>query len=316
VGLHQKFRRASDQRELGNGLVRNDSRKTREPPDAVAIGGWPLDDHPPGGFDAYDQKPCVQIKVPDVYNIPLRSLYSRNVKNLMMAGRNISASHVAFCSTRVMATCSVMGQAAGTAAAVCAKEKLTPRGLYANKSKLSALQQALLRDDQSIKDRRSTDSKDLARAAKISASSSDEATKPENVINGLTRNTPKQLDNCWAAKLGKEPAWLELSWSKPQTLSRLQITFDSGFERELTLTSQDGFNKRMIRSAQPETIKNYRVLQRGADGDWKELVAVKENHQRVNRHSFEPIKADAIRIEVSETNGAELARVFEVRCYA
>src|SRR5690606_2889742 len=103
--------------------------------------GWPLDDHPPGGFDDYDQKPAVQIKTPDVYNIPLRSLYSRNITNLMMAGRNISATHVAFCSTRVMATCSVMGQAAGTAAALCALEKMTPRELYENKPKLHELQQ-------------------------------------------------------------------------------------------------------------------------------------------------------------------------------
>ena len=71
--------------------------------DAVAIGGWPMDDHPPGGFDRADLPPAVQVKTP-IYNIPLRSLYSRNVANLMMAGRNISASHVAFTSTRVMAT--------------------------------------------------------------------------------------------------------------------------------------------------------------------------------------------------------------------
>ncbi len=58
--------------------------------DDVAIGGWPMDDHPPSGFDKPDQKPCVQIKLAEVYGIPLRSLYSRNVKNLMMAGRNIA----------------------------------------------------------------------------------------------------------------------------------------------------------------------------------------------------------------------------------
>ncbi len=71
--------------------------------DAVAIGGWPMDDHPPGGFDRADLAPAVQIRTP-IYNIPLRSLYSKNVGNLMMAGRNISASHAAFTSTRVMAT--------------------------------------------------------------------------------------------------------------------------------------------------------------------------------------------------------------------
>ncbi|MCZ7634857.1 MAG: FAD-dependent oxidoreductase [Verrucomicrobia bacterium] len=64
--------------------------------------------------------------MPEVYSIPLRCLYSRNVRNLLMAGRNISASHVALSSTRVMATCSVLGQAAGTAAALCARHGLLP----------------------------------------------------------------------------------------------------------------------------------------------------------------------------------------------
>src|SRR5207249_6696894 len=94
--------------------------------DAVAIGGWPMDDHPPGGFDRADLPPVVQVKTPEVYNIPLRSLYSKNIGNLMMAGRNISASHVAFTSTRVMATCAVVGQAAGTAAAQCVRNRRSP----------------------------------------------------------------------------------------------------------------------------------------------------------------------------------------------
>ena len=89
--------------------------------DAVAIGGWGLDEHPPTGFDDPDKPPFVSIKLKEVYNIPLRSLYSKGVKNLMMAGRNISASHVAFTSLRVMGTCAVEGQATGTAAALSAR---------------------------------------------------------------------------------------------------------------------------------------------------------------------------------------------------
>ncbi len=69
-----------------------------EQEDAVCIGGWNLDEHPSLGFDGGEQKvpPFVTIRLPDVYNIPYRCLYSKNVKNLLMAGRNISASHVAF----------------------------------------------------------------------------------------------------------------------------------------------------------------------------------------------------------------------------
>ena len=78
--------------------------------DAVAMGGWPMDDHPPGGFDRPDLPPNTSIKTKEVFDIPLRSLYSKNVSNLLMAGRNISATHVAFTSTRVMATCAAVGK--------------------------------------------------------------------------------------------------------------------------------------------------------------------------------------------------------------
>src|ERR1017187_903139 len=71
--------------------------------DAVAIGGWPMDAHPPEGFDRPDLPPNTTLSPPEVYDIPLRSLYSRNIANLLMAGRNISASYVAFRSARVMA---------------------------------------------------------------------------------------------------------------------------------------------------------------------------------------------------------------------
>src|SRR3954454_14512801 len=110
-------------------------------PDAVCIGGWGLDEHPPTGFDDPEKPPFVSIKLKEVYNIPLRSLYSRSVKNLMMAGRNISATHTAFTSTRVMATCACEGQAAGTAAALAVKAGMLPRGLWDDKAKLKEYQQ-------------------------------------------------------------------------------------------------------------------------------------------------------------------------------
>lgn len=68
----------------------------------------------------------------------------------MMAGRNISCSHVAFSSTRVMSTCAAVGQAVGTAAVICVDDKITPAQLRANPEKVKQLQQTLLRDDQTI----------------------------------------------------------------------------------------------------------------------------------------------------------------------
>src|SRR4029077_1003165 len=130
-------------------------------PAAVAIGGWAMDGHPPEGFDRPDLPPNTVLRPPEVYEIPLRSLYSRNLANLFMAGRNISASYVAFTSARVMATCAVEGQAIGTAAAQCVEQRLTPRELARDPQRVVRLQQTLLRDDQTIKSLRNQDPLDL-----------------------------------------------------------------------------------------------------------------------------------------------------------
>jgi hypothetical protein len=284
--------------------------------DAVAIGGWPMDDHPPGGFDRSDLPPFRSIRMPEVYSIPFRSLYSRNVSNLLMAGRNISASHVAFTSTRVMATCGVLGQAIGTAAALCARHGLTPRRLYEDKQRLTELQQTLLRDDQTIKNRRNEDPLDLARQAKVTASAAFDHAEAANVINGVTRDIPNRAINRWTTELTPNGPWLELSWNSPQRLQEIQLTFDTGFQRELTLTASDGINQGIIRAPQPETVRKYTLLYRkSADGPWTELRNVTGNYQRLNRHRFPPIDAQAVRLHVHATNGDKLVRVFELRCY-
>ena len=64
------------------------------------------------------------------YPIPYRCLYSRNVENLFMAGRDISATHVAFASTRVMCTTAMMGEVIGMAASICRRYGLLPRQVY------------------------------------------------------------------------------------------------------------------------------------------------------------------------------------------
>ena len=282
--------------------------------DAVSIGGWGLDEHPPGGFDDTDKRPYVSTKLPSPYNIPLRALYSKDVENLFMAGRNASCSHVAFTSTRVMATCAGMGQAIGTAAALCAEHELTPRGLYEDKPKLADLQQTLLRDDQTIKGLRNEDSEDLARSAKVRASGAWKTSTPESVVDGLVRNMEGELTHRWLAPMKKDGAWIELSWDKPQTMRQVQLTFDSGFHRELTLTSGDSHNRHMIRAPQPETVRDYSILV-AAGGKTVEVAKVTGNHQRLRRHDFDPIQAQSVRISITATNGSETARIYEVRCY-
>jgi hypothetical protein len=67
------------------------------------------------------------------YPIPYRCLYSRNVDNLFMAGRNISVTHVGLLPVRVMNTTGMMGTVVGRAAAMCAREGILPRGVFASR---------------------------------------------------------------------------------------------------------------------------------------------------------------------------------------
>lgn len=287
-----------------------------EPADAVAIGGWGMDDHPPGGFDRPDLKPFHTVPPPQPYNIPLRCLHSRTLENLWMAGRNLSASHVAFTSTRVMATCAVTGQAAGTAAAFCVQERLRPRELLGDPARIRALQQQLLADDQTIRGLRNEDPLDLARQATVTASGSVAEADPANVINGFVRDLPGRWENRWGAPLVADGVWIQLSWVQPVLLRRVQITFDTGFQRELTLSHQDSVNARMIRAPQPETVRDYELLGRpGPEAPWQTLTSVTGNHQRLRRHEFPAGRFTDLRLRVTATHGSDTVRVYEIRSY-
>jgi hypothetical protein len=285
-------------------------------PDAVAIGGWSMDDHPPSGFDKWQERPARQIRMAEPYNIPLRSMYSKNIRNLMMAGRNLSATHVAFTSTRVMATCSVIGQAAGTAAALCARKGILPRDLANDEARMQELLRMLLRDDQTIIRRRHTDPADVARAAEVSASDEQPGADADHVLNGYVRDLPKQTEHLWAGKMAADGAWIELTWAQPQKIRHVQITFDTGFHRELTLSASDSTTKRMIRGPQPETVRDYELFYTDTAGTRHSLAKVTGNHQRLNRHTFAAVEANSLRLQINATNGADTARVYEIRCYA
>jgi hypothetical protein len=112
--------------------------------DTVAYGGWPLDDHFPAGY-YHKGTPNTNFKTPAPYCLPYRALYSKNVENLFFAGRNISMTHTAMSSIRVMATCALLGQAVGAAAALAAAYGETPHGVY--KNHLAELQSRLLDAD-------------------------------------------------------------------------------------------------------------------------------------------------------------------------
>jgi hypothetical protein len=278
--------------------------------DGVGHGGWPIDLHVPAGIYS-KQPPYTSNNVP-LYNLPFRCLYSRNVSNLLFAGRIISVSHAAFGSTRVMATGAVAGQAVGTAAALCVQRKLSPRQL--GKEAIGDLQQRLLRDDAYIIGASNHDAADLARTAEVRASSEIAAARAANVINGVGRGVEK-VSNRWVSDpAAKLPQWIELRFRRPERLHEVQVTFDSGLHRTLTLTLSSAF-QRMIWGPQPEVARDYELL--ALDGESQtSLAKVEGNVQRRRVHRFEqPVTASGLRLTVMATNGAPTARVIEVRAY-
>jgi len=104
-------------------------------PDASAPTTWTIDLHYPDPkntehFPDMEFKSIAVHKKIHPYPIPYRCFYSRNVDNLFMAGRNISVTHVALGTVRVMRTTGMMGEVVGMAASVATKHNTNPRGVY------------------------------------------------------------------------------------------------------------------------------------------------------------------------------------------
>lgn len=150
-------------------LSQKDVVEQREHSDVVSYGGWALDLHPADGVCG--KKPgCTQWHAKGIYHIPYRTLYSRNCNNLFLAGRIISASHVAFGSSRVMATCAHNAQAVAMAAVLCIKYQELPRNLLAAK-RMSELQDRLQAIGQYLPNSAWKDHDNLLKKVHITASS-------------------------------------------------------------------------------------------------------------------------------------------------
>lgn len=116
-------------------LTQNDILDNVPYSDATAATSWSIDLHYPDPknsefFPGEEFKAvCVQEPI-DIYPVPYRCLYSRNVQNLFMAGRDISVTHVALGTVRVMRTTAMLGEVVGMAASICHDEDCTPRQVY------------------------------------------------------------------------------------------------------------------------------------------------------------------------------------------
>jgi hypothetical protein len=292
--------------------------------DAIAYGGWFIDTHPPLGVDAPDEPPCTQHEVPFLYDIPLRACISSTVENLMFAGRNISATHIAFASTRVMATCAAVGQAVGTAAAYSIRENLLPSQLATQQTAIRAIQQHLLEDDAFLIGRRNEDSQDMARIAAVRASSEQPGGEAKNVLSGMTRSVhgiagvrPEFAipgTHRWMSDPNIPlPAWIELEWPTAVSPTQLQLIFDTGLHRVMTFSLADAYVQKMHWGVPClETIKDYEV-QAFYKNQWRTLARGEDNYLRRNVLQLDGHPLTKLRIQVTATNGLDHARICEIR---
>lgn len=291
-------------------LTQKDCLENTDFEDAVAYGGWPMDIHTEGGMLNESDNPTVWNQVNGLYRIPYRCLYSANIENMFLGGRIISCSHVAFSSTRVMATCAVAGQAAGEAAAIAVREKLSPRQVLA---RVGQLQQKLLKDDCYIPGIKNEDEKDLARTAQVSASAQLPGCEAENVINGIQR-TVGENKNCWSALLSEAPV-LSFKWEKEIIPAQVRLFLDSNLSREITPSINKGVLARQVKGAPPELLREYKLLLCNR-GEVLEEIFCEGKGQRLQVIRIEKeISVDEIRIMPLNTYGSENATVFEVRVY-
>jgi len=279
-------------------LTQNDIENEGRFKDLVAYGGWPMDDHNPKGIYNADGG-NINYPTPSPYGIPYRSLYSRNIKNLFFAGRNISATHAAMSSTRVMGTCSLMGQAIGTAAAMAIKKGLFPRDIY--HKKIKELQQNLMNDDCFLPWHQRKIPV-LTKKADLKSSTGN----PEPLRNGIDR--PFDNDkNKWS---GDKGSWIEYKFEKPKIIKKLRFVFDSNLSRSIkNMPHSFPLNAEELKT--PSTvIQKFRIEALDEKtGKWKGITQINNNYQRLVKIDVD-VKTKAIRFIPEKTWGADKAHLF------
>ncbi len=273
--------------------------------DIVAYGGWPMDDHNPAGFRSYltSDPPSKLYPAPSPYGIPYRVLYAHEVDNLFFAGRNISATHAAMSSTRVMATCALIGQAMGTAASICVSDGVSPDGVYTDKMQKL---QGKLRDAGCWLPGTVREIPEITKNAALNLTEADRAL----LFNGIERPDEQDTVNYIELDIGSS---LVFDFGKETELSELRLRFDPDFSR-MSISP----NKKMRVFAQKlntgkdfvpvkvanTLVKSFRVL---ADG--KEIYSDNNNHNSLRRI---PLNTKAKKVEVifEETRGIDKVHLF------
>ena len=249
--------------------------------------------------------PSVMLPVTEPYGIPLRCLYSKNIDNLLFAGRNISVTHAALSSTRVMGTCSLLGQAMGTAAAVALKHRLLPR--QAAMEHIGEIQR-MLQDDGVFLPHLLRQPSELTRAASMNLSDGERAI----LLNGMERPRTAPHENAICQRIGDR---LRLTLPEPTHIGGLRLQLDPDFERfsisdnrkmrVFAMKLHTGKDFVPVRVAST-IVKSFSVLADGkevyrTDSNFRSLLTVPLN-----------VCAEEITVQWHETHGAEQVYLYSV----
>ena len=277
--------------------------------DIVAYGGWKIDNHYPEGF-YHRGEGTKYTDCPSPFGIPFRSLYSRNVPNLLFAGRNISCSHVALSATRVMATCGLEGQAIGIAAAIGIRDGLEPRALC--ETRMAEIQRTLQDDDCWLPGKLRE-----VRGVCAEAALAGDGEGVTRLRDGMERDYDDG-EHGWRAPLGGKAIY---RFARPVDFSEVRLVFDSDLNR-YDMGRPNGFNESIKQGRYyrglgdpgykpPHTlVRDFRIETLGADGTWSVAAEVKDNFQRLVRVPVNAKAVQGIRLIPLRTWGAPEAHVF------
>ena len=280
--------------------------------DAVSYGGWCVDLHTAHGLLDLHKLPSGECRFFDgVYTIPYRSYYSKNISNLYMAGRNISATKLGMCSTRILGCCAIGGQAVGAAAALCKKYGCNPRELSPY---IKELQQIILKNDGFLPGFVNEDIKDLARKAKFTATSFKKECDPHKVTDGISRKLGDDMHAWVSDGISNDGEVLTMTFEKAQRISELRCTFHSDFNYPIRVTMAPNRQKQQRTGIPEELVKDYDIIIK-KDGKIVRTIEIRDNHQRHNIHCFDETLCDTVEFNIKSTNGAKDITVFEIRAY-
>lgn len=267
-------------------VTQNDVESEGHFDDIVAYAGWSMDDHFPEGFYYRDGHPTIYHPAPQPWGLPLRCMISKNIDNLLFAGRNISVTHAALSSSRVMATCSILGQALGTAAAMAIKEDVKVENVD-----IKTLQQKLLADDCYIPWHK----------REVSQLSLKADCNYDIVRNGCERGA----ENCLVINQGD---FVEYTFDEDTEISEIRIVFDSNLNRaEYNMPCCYRLNEPDYKI--PLTlVKNYEIIGKNKKGDVFK-IDVDNNHQRFMLHKVN-WKVMSVKLIPKQTHGDASFRIF------